>query len=106
MDWPTKEVMSLLFDIAADQEIEIIDGTLHVIRDTERSGVVLVEHPTDSLDALEERGWIEILAHAPKITDQGVYAARRYAWDVYGLKLNPRLMSVFGRAFHQCATAR
>lgn len=106
MDWPDKEVMSLLFDIAADQEIEIIDGIIHVHRDTERNGLQLVTHQTESLDALEERGWIEIQPHAPKVTDKGVYAARRYAWDVYGERVNPRLMSIFNRAFHQCATAR
>lgn len=87
MVFPDDQVMTFLLAIATKQDIVPVDGVLTV--HLPRGGVI--EDVVEQLDALEERGWVEIQGEDdksyPQLTEQGQYALERWLKKNFDLRV-------------------
>lgn len=106
MEFPDLEVMKLLVHLGAGNKAEPApDGGIVVYVET-KAGVRPTLYSVDALDALEERGWVEIEEDENRsalLTEQGRYAVERWWFKETGKKVNAKHLRPAGRPVEKLA---
>lgn len=96
MVWPDDKVMLMLVAHAAGDTFTVRGGDLHV---TVQSEDRTMPAPPEALDDLERRGWVVVEPDGRTVlTEQGIYAARRWLEQRLGKGALRRIRRVTGVA--------